>query len=162
MSIAEQKRTKQTAEALTSHLNRTLVSFKNAYLGDFVKWNISQIESQLAFVKENKTTVRTERDILHLSKYYEGKLENLNLLTLEFITDAAKNYELKLAKLVDSMIKHGIKTAFLRVQKISNTSKEFAFLISDKEIEIHARAVYCCGEINAPHYRFITTKRSLK
>ena len=91
----------------------------------------------------------------------EKKLSNRNILILEFISEADKNFESKLNSLISKLTEYQFSTQHLNIKKISNTNSEFSFLISNQEIEVEARVIFACGNINVPHYRFITTKRNL-
>ena len=87
----------------------------------------------------------------------------LNILRLKFINEANESYKTKFTNLVSKIIDSDFKVTFMKVEKIGTNAKpnEFSFLISNKEKEIHARVIYACGMIKAPHYRFIITERKI-
>lgn len=69
MSKAQEKRNKQLKQALTSHLNRVLIDFKNKYFDEYCKWNVNVIQYKLDQMPQQKPD-----DLL---KMYEGKdIEN--------------------------------------------------------------------------------------
>lgn len=101
-------------------------------------------------------------------KTFESKIKQLkyklsfgNLNDLEWIKEADENYITKFNKLVDKLVACRMDLYHLKVEAINGgTARDFGFLISDKKVEVHARVIYAQGEVNAPHYRFITTERS--
>jgi len=190
VSKAELKRRKQRRERI-SHLIRTnLIDFKDLYLKDYAEYKKRVIENEKAkweklldsktleeYNKEreerhnennrwrkfprsfNPTTLKTvEWEISKLEK----ELANPTLNTLKWLTEAHEGYEKKIEKVIDKVDKYEMSTRFMKIERISDSGSDFSFLISNDEIEVHARVIYACGEINAPHYRFIVTKRNKK
>ena len=90
------------------------------------------------------------------------ELATPTLNTLKWLTEAHEGYETKIEKVIDKVDKYEMSTRFMKIERIGDVGREFAFLISNEEMEVHARVIYACGEINAPHYRFIVTKRNKK
>lgn len=152
ISKAQEKRNKQNRSFVESAIKRSLIGFQDRYLGAYVNWNIFQIEMRLDKAKnEGRESV---------IKMISTKLERKNLLTLTFITEAKENYDIKLNKLVDKVCGFGMTHLGLRVKTVKTSGSELEFLISNNEMEVHARAIWVDGTIKAPHYRFITTKRN--
>ena len=156
MTKAQEKEQKELRSRLTALLNRTLVDFQDKYLGAYVSWNISQLERDLERAKKNAKTPNDE--------YYVAvratKLARKSLLTLEFITEAKVGYDQKFNKLVENLMKFEMRTAHMEVKQINSMGSELSFLIVNHEMEVHARAIFVNGDIKAPHYRFIVTKRN--
>lgn len=163
LSKAAQKRLDDTKIYFTNVLNNRLIDFKNKYLQDYSDWTIFNLEMRLAQIKDStpaatkyislSTAIQSKESGI---KMLEGKLSRKALIQLEAMTEANKSFNVRLENLVSKMIEFGMSTNFLKIEKISN---DFSFLISNNEMEIHARVIYACGAINCPHYRFITTKR---
>ena len=170
MTKAAIKREKQLRERLTNVLTTRLVDFKDMYLTSYVNWSIKSIELRVENLKETHgTTVvenfgsrKYERVLDNTSKIerLEKQLSNKMILTLEFINEANKGYNTKIGKLIDKLVQADISTRFLKIEKIGDVGSDFAFLVSDDKIEVHARVIFANGAINAPHFRFITTLRT--
>ena len=169
VSKAELKRIKDAKDSFTALLNRNLKDFKNLYLQSSVEFGIKMEEKAI----ENNIK-RIQNAELHSSSGFtsqEHKEESIRhvesrrrpemLMILEYINEANKSFNDKIETMVCKMIEAQITTRFLKLQKIGGgTSSEFGFLISDDKIELHARTIFACGEIKAPHFRFITTIRN--
>jgi hypothetical protein len=82
---------------------------------------------------------------------------------LKFINEAAENFNTKFNRLVDELVKHGVRSYPLTIEAISSgsTENDFNFLITHtttiKTVQVYARIIFAEGLINAPHYRFIIT-----
>jgi hypothetical protein len=111
----------------------------------------------------------------------------IECLKVEFYAEANRSYEAKLEKLVLKMATSGIdfdSIMGLNIDFVKDRGHEFEILVYPKtrirrwdgdvqltdeqmkqaEIDateqfFHARMIYACGEIKAPHFRFITTTR---
>jgi hypothetical protein len=111
----------------------------------------------------------------------------IECLKVEFYAEANRSYEAKLEKLVLKMATSGIDfdtIMGLNIDFVKDRGHEFEILVYPKtrirrwdgdvqltdeqmkqaEIDateqfFHARMIYACGEIKAPHFRFITTTR---
>jgi hypothetical protein len=167
ISKAQLKKEKEINTRLYSLVSSTIVDFKDSFLESFVDFRIKEIENNITRLQDKKinwTPTRYETTIPDFDTYIsrvEKKLSNKNILVLEFITEADKNFESKLNSLVSKLVEYKFTTRYLSVKKISNAGSEFSFLVSNQEIEVEARVIFACGDINVPHYRFITTKRNL-
>ena len=159
MSKAEEKRAKELRNSLLSLLNSKLVNFKEEYLTDSVKWNFRQLENGLNKAKKVYEESKTPNNAYYV-KMREDRLKLKTTLTLGFINEANEGYNLKIEKLIKKLIESKIETRFLKIEEVYNQVGAFEFLISDSKIEVHARVIFANGEINAPHFRFITTKRN--
>jgi hypothetical protein len=162
VSKAELKRIKDAKDCFTSLLNRNLTDFKNLYLKSSVEYGIkmekNSIENHIRMIQDSG---RTEQQKVEAMKYVESRRRPEMLMTLEFINEANKSFNDKIESMVCKMIEAQITRRFLKLEKISGgTPTEFAFLISDDKIELHARTIFACGHIKAPHFRFITTTRN--
>lgn len=171
MTKAELKRQKQTRETLTNILNRRLIDFKNDYLGDYVAWGVRQVELQLEDLKERHgkqipawkgSSKMITTDYSVSIKRTEEKLERSHLLTLELMEIANKGYQMKFERLIEKLVGFGFTPYKIKVETVADAGYKLTFLISNDEMEVHARVIYVCGSIKAPHYRFITTKRNKK
>jgi hypothetical protein len=105
------------------------------------------------FIKDNESKIaRIEA---------QKSLKSTN--TLKFITEAIENYNTKFTRLVSELVKHGVRSYPLTIEKISSgsTAYDFNFLITHattiKTVQVYARIIFAEGEFNAPHYRFIIT-----
>jgi len=90
------------------------------------------------------------------------KLQYSAINQLNWLTEAHEGYEKKIEKVIDKVDKYEMSTRFMKIERINNAGSDFSFLISNDDMEVHARVIYACGAINAPHYRFIVTKRNKK
>ena len=169
MTKAQIKRLEQARKALVNQLNIQLVDFKERFLSSYVQWKFAELESELK--KEIKrqaewTDAQTRKwnwkpnfpaNIARLEK----NISQTYSRTLEFITEASENYNLKFERLVAAMIQAGIVNDSFRVEKIKNATEfDFSFLVTAGQLQVFARIIFACGEINAPHYRFIITKNT--
>lgn len=166
MTKAQTKRLEQTRKALVIRLNHQLVDFKETFLASYVKWKFSELESQLNKAKKDHLEWNSKKHFSRESYAFqiatlEKKISRTYIRTLEFITEASENYNLKFDRLVEAMIQAGIENDRFTVHQIKDgTSHDFSFLVSFGQLQVYARIIFACGEINAPHYRFIITKNS--
>ena len=158
--------TKFLENRLKSLLNKGLQSFKDMYFGKYVAWNVAGIESDLEFKTKNNGKMQQigskffTRDYTASIEKLKNRLELNNLLMHEFITAANENYQIKFDRLLSKLMQYEMDTRFLKIENIRFSGSELEFLISNNDMEIHARAIFVHGAIKAPHYRFITTKRN--
>ena len=171
MTKAEIKRQTGLRNSLTSLLTRTLIDFQDRCLGASVKWGIKTIEVELKQLKEEHGRKKESRmwgdristtviDNSYSIKKLEERLSRKNILTLGFISDAKKNYDDKFDRLVEKLVSYNIDTRHLKVEQICSQRNELSFLITNDEVEVHARLIFVDGVLVAPHYRFITTIRN--
>ena len=169
MTKAQIKRLEQARKALVNQLNIQMVDFKERFLSSYVKWKFAELESQL----KQEIKAQSEWTDAETIKWnwkpnfpeniarLEKKISQTYSRTLEFITEASENYNLKFDRLVEAMIKAGIENDKFTVQKIKDATEfDFSFLVSFGQLQVFARIIFACGEINAPHYRFIITKNN--
>jgi len=167
------------ANALRFHLKllveKQLINFQDEYLGMYVSWSIGKMQRELADNIEKNGTEYEGRDyngkVVKRVYNYDGAIKRLetelsrkNMLTYEFINTAKNGYTAKFNKLLDKLVGFGFEADNyknqVRVDFISNIGHEFEFMVYNNDMEVHARVILAQGEINAPHYRFITTKRN--
>lgn len=153
ISKAEEKRNKQAKEQLTYSLNRELLNFKEMYLESYVNYRMKEIDLSIKRGEENG----------YNNNHLINKKARKFSCYLEFLNEGNEGYNFKFERLIETLVECGIKAHPLRIEKInSGTPYDFEFLISHNNILVHARVIFACGEINAPHYRFIITKRENK
>lgn len=172
VSKAELKRIKDAKDSFTALLNRNLKDFKNLYLQSSVEFGIKMeekgIENCIKRIQDSEMKNTYGMPSFNAEEAKEQSIRNVEsrrrpemLMILEYINEANKSFNDKIETMVCKMIEAQITTRFLKLQKIGGgTSSEFGFLISDDKIELHARTIFACGEIKAPHFRFITTIRN--
>jgi hypothetical protein len=161
MTKQQEKDYKNAFQAVESNLRIKLLDFQDRYFGAYVEWNINQIENSLLHA-EKQARILPSANNNYFVERLKTRLSRKNLLTNEYISEANKGYNQKLEKLTKVLVDYGIGTRFLKVEKIRSAGGEFAFLVTNGEVEVHARAIFVNGDIKAPHYRFITTKRMIK
>jgi hypothetical protein len=173
---AEALRIKQATETLTNLLNAKLIDFRERFLKSYVEYRFNEIKREISGLKKEKFDITKYKQAHHApteERFYSSiaskviQLENELLLhysnTLKFITEANENYNTKFVRLVNELVKHGVRSYPLTIEKISSGSTEydFNFLITHsttiKTVQVYARIIFAEGEINAPHYRFIIT-----
>lgn len=143
---------------LSNSLNRRLIDFKNLYLQSSVDHNLRNINSRLNQLK--KVIAPTPNDLFAIEQL-EKRIDRSALESLPILVEADKSFNLKLSNLVSKCIEFGIESRFMKIEKIgSGSMNDFSILISDSKIEIHARFIFVYGDIQSPHFRFITTKRN--
>jgi len=154
---AEIKRLNDLKSQLMNTLDRRLNEFKNHYLQSSVDW---EIKKKHATIKRLEKIESPTSNDLHAIENVKIQLERSALLALPIMVAANKSFEVKLENLVDKCIQYGIESRFMKVEKIGGgTNFDFSVLISDSIIEIHARFIFVVGDVQCPHFRFITTKR---
>ncbi len=171
---AEQKRIKQAIETLTHKLTFELVDFKERFLTSYVNYCFAQFDMEINHIKKlvynkekNGQYGYTEEAFNKDNNSKIARIEAQKALkstnTLKFITEANENYNTKFTRLVNELVKHGVRSYPLTIEKISSgsTAHDFNFLITHsttiKTVQVYARIIFAEGEINAPHYRFIIT-----
>ena len=161
LSKAAQKRMKDARQSLVNVLNRTLVNFKNDYLGSYTAWCEFRREQDVA-----DAILRNEKDPTPNNEYYikraKEALELKNLNLHRDITDAMDGYNSKFERMVDKLMEANFESWRTEVKEVRNMGRDLEFLIINGETECHARVIFVNGAIKAPHYRFITTVRNQK
>lgn len=167
---AEEKRIKQATETLTHRLTYELTDFKERFLASYVNYRFAEFDHQIKHIKSLVYNVEkngrygyTLEAFNKNNDYKIAQLEKEKALkftnTLKFINEANENFNTKFNRLVSELVKHGVCSYPLTINKISNgsTAHDFNFLITHNEIQVYARIIFAEGQINAPHYRFIIT-----
>jgi hypothetical protein len=153
LSKAQELKNKQAKDQLTFSLNKELASFKELYLESFVNYRMKEIDENIKKYSEKGYMFS------HLVLQRERKFTSY----LEFLNEANKSYLIKFERLIESLVNYGIMAYPLSIERINGgTDFDFGFLISHNNVVVHARFIFACGMINAPHYRFIITKRENK
>lgn len=181
ISKAQQLRDKQLRQAVSSKITNNLMDFQDMYLADYAAFQTMllqrAIDKQTFLLNPKALAIHNEngrKDAMHMGRrFYETTMDNVNgrlamaerqilypaIRTMRYFNEAKENYDTKINKVIDSVCKHMNDIRFLKIERVSDAGHEFSFLISNNDVEVHARVIYACGEINAPHYRFIVTKR---
>ncbi len=150
---AEEKRNKQAKEQLTYSLNRELLNFKEMYLESYVNYRMKEIDLSIKRGEENG----------YNNNHLIAKKARKFSCYLEFLNEGNEGYNIKFERLIETLVQYGIKAYPLQIERInSGTPYDFEFMITHSNIVVHARVILACGMINAPHYRFIITKRENK
>lgn len=167
------KRDETLKKYLTIKLNNLLLDFKNDYLNDYYQFNVNSLEAikMDALTKideaEKNTSLPSYRiDTLIQSLNY--KITKINkiltrkaLMQLDTFNEANESFNKKLNNLIDKLVSENISQRHMKLEKVSHgNANDFSIFISDDKMEIESRFIYANGEIKAPHYRFITTKRT--
>ncbi len=153
LSKAQEKRNKQAKAQLEFTLNNELKSFKEMYLESFVNYRM----------KEMDISIKRNEDKGYSTKSLVEKKARKFSCYLEFLNEGNEGYNIKFSRLIETLIEYGIMAYPLEIKRInSGTPYDFEFLISHNTTIVHARVILACGMINAPHYRFIITKREIK
>lgn len=88
------------------------------------------------------------------------RLEKGSLLLFEFMKEADEAYKRRFDNLIEKAMCVDFNVNRVDVKQVgSGTFSEFSILLTDGTTELHARVIFACGMIKAPHYRFITTTR---
>lgn len=133
-----------THKQLKERFPRVVLSSPNTRRGETEDSVISNHDISNIFYKVNKA---------------RSKMKIESLTRFDFMQEASQGYAIKFDNLINKMVDYEFSTGNLRVEKVSDAGNELAFLITNNERTIHARAIFINGSINAPHYRFITTER---
>jgi hypothetical protein len=170
------KTTKQKIESTARILNRELLDFHDRYVHDYYVWSIGKIDKELELLKNQNGQTYDYKDPWgemiqgiynhdHKIKQLEFTLSRKALTTLQFMDEAEQNYWKKFTNLIGKLNNFSFVVGYgTKVERINGaTPDEFSFLITNnyQDLEIHARFIYACGMVNAPHYRFIVTQRHL-
>ena len=162
LTKAQESRIKASKERFTWVLNANLKDFKALYLKSSIDFNLAMEQKQHdALINRIKETSANEVDANTRIAIVNRRRDPEMLQVLEYINEANKSFNAKIDSMVEKMIQANIGLAHLRFHHVSGgTPSEFSFLISDEKIELHARTIFACGMIKAPHFRFITTIRN--
>ena len=188
MSITktEIKRIERDTRDISFKLEMYLQEFKNTYLSDFVNFRRSELQAKFDYNNNLATNPKALEEFNQLglknsirpqwfspldhssfeikAKRIKKQLDLSSLRQLDWLNEADKNYKIKFNKLVSRLVEYKVSAYRMKLVFIDdNNNKEFSFMITDHlERVIHARVIYACGMIKAPHYRFIVTERKTK
>lgn len=184
MTKAEIKRIEKDTRDISFRLERKLAEFKNTYLADFIAFKQSKLQEEFDYnfkLATNEEELRKDNELRKKThgiwyqefshEYFQKKADRLKkqldlstLNELEWINEADKNYKAKFDKLVSRLVNHKVNSYRMKIEFVADQDiREFSFMITDdSDRVIHARVIYACGEIKAPHYRFIVTERKAK
>ena len=167
MTKAQLKQEKRNVEIVTSLLNRKLGGFYEKYLTKYVVWKREELITRKNYL-EARTGKLIDPEKPLRGKYndeqaiglIETKLSRSATLAFEVMKEADASYRAKIDRVANKLVKEGINFLGLRLEMLKDVGMDFEFLISDDNMEVHARVIFANGEIKAPHFRFITTKRN--
>ena len=169
ISKAEQIRIKQATSFIDYNLRNKLTQFENDYLEHFGKWEIEKLQNEIknlqskneeiAEKKERHWETNIKNNEFRIQKI-EEKLKLDTLIKFQAYNLAKDNYDKKVNNIVNLLVKEGFSHLHFRIEQISKCGAELEFLISNNVKEVHARLIFVNGEIQSPHFRFITTVRA--
>jgi len=164
------------------------MGFKDQYLKDFAKYQEFQLQQKVDFYQGmiddpiNLEKYNERNRQLYMSKRHanarwftpvtaedikKGKLAfakrqmaNPTIRLMGYLNEANQGFETKIQRVIEKVFHYRPDTRFLKVEDIRNIGSEFSFLITNEDMEIHARVIYVNGVLVCPHYRFIITKRN--
>ena len=165
---SEEKRIKDATASITNLLNSKLIDFKERFLTNYVNYRFNEFDTQIKRyqkevcgpdrLKYGYTIEKFNEDIAYKIALVEKQKALTSTNTLKFITEANENYKIKFTRLVDELVKHGIRSYPLTIERMGNATQfDFSFLITHQTVQVYARIILAEGEVNAPHYRFIIT-----
>tara|TARA_R110000868_G_scaffold406966_1_gene687808 strand:- start:8 stop:514 length:507 start_codon:yes stop_codon:yes gene_type:complete len=162
ISKAEAQRRKDAFNTLHSRINMKMTDFREMYYQAHVNYEMNQLKNRLKACQESTEEIFRGTKRTSLIAMIEDQIERKQTLSFRVLNEANESFEAKLNKVVQKCVDFGINNYMnMKVERLaSESSSEFSFLISNYEIEVHARVIYANGEINVPHFRFITTKRN--
>tara|TARA_R110000851_G_scaffold108617_1_gene230070 strand:- start:40026 stop:40595 length:570 start_codon:yes stop_codon:yes gene_type:complete len=183
ISKAQQKRDKDLNDRISSLIRRTLKDFKNNYLNDFAKFQEYQLQKKVDFyqgmVEDPKRLENYNNELRSLSSrtkwfkpitaeqiqkgklsFAKHKMEFPTIRLMNYLVEANQGFETKIDRVVEKVFQYRPDSSRLRIEDVRNIGSEFSFLITNDEMEIHARVIYVNGVVVCPHYRFIVTKRN--
>lgn len=182
ISKAQLKRDKDLYNRIDSLIRGNLMDFKDMYLSDYVQYMETNLKKEVSKYQEliespdklkernilKKAATRrnewlspdTIEDIKHYLKSAERNMLFPSIRLRAYLNDAHENFEKKIFKVIEKVCNYSPDTRFLKIERIGDAGHAFSFLISNNDINIHARVIYAQGSVNAPHYRFIITKRN--
>tara|TARA_R110000796_G_scaffold59008_8_gene135973 strand:- start:34 stop:570 length:537 start_codon:yes stop_codon:yes gene_type:complete len=177
MSKAQELRNKQLRNTLTANVSRLLIDFKNQYLTDYRNFHFGQevkvkaqaerlladpeALQQYAGDRKYRQVEMCKRDLLQRILRINTLLDRTALFDLEKYNEANTSFQTKFDNLINKLVHEEMDTRMLRVEKVGGgTFNKFSILISNDDVEVEARFIYAQGLTNAPHYRFIITKRT--
>jgi uncharacterized membrane protein len=166
---AAEKQHKTNVEIVTRLLHRKLQGFREQYLNKYVAWERERLIAKKNTLIETdgkpydtKRPLRGVRNNQDAIGRIETKLTRQSILALEVMKEADSNFNTKIDKVAEKVVKGGLSYLGLRLEMINDIGMDLEFLIHDDNSEVHARVIFANGEIKAPHFRFITTKRKRK
>jgi hypothetical protein len=183
ISKAQQKRDQDLKNEISSLIRRTLKDFKNSYLNDFAKFQEYQLQKDVDMyqgliddpekllnynfkIQKNSKNPRyaQHHTIESLTKYSLSNAKQRMLFPtirlMNYLNEANENFETKIERVIEKVFQYRPDSSRIQIEDIRNIGSEFSFLITNGEMEIHARVIYVNGVIVCPHYRFIVTKRN--
>lgn len=169
LSKAEQNRIKQATLYIDFNLRKKLEEFENNYIEHSGNWAIKKLEIEIENLKKQNVKIAEKKE-----RYYQTYISNNNfriellekklklntLIKMEAFNLAKENYDKKVNNIVALLVAEGFSHLHFRIEQISKCGAELEFLISNNVKEVHARLIFVNGEIQSPHFRFITTVRA--
>jgi len=167
MSKAQEKQEKRNVEIVTALLNRKLVDFKEEYFNKYIAWAMSDLENKRAHLVKVDGQVIDPMHPLRGSyntkaqvEAIDVKLSRPSLISFTAMKEADSSYKTKIDRVAKKIVDAGMSYLGLRLEMLSDVGGAFEFLVSDDNMEVHARVIFANGMIKAPHFRFITTVRN--
>lgn len=170
ISKAQQTRDRQNTEYINSDIRRKLAAFENEYLNSAVAFEFGSRKAAIRHLedlieqfptriitKENKYA--TVRDYQHRIDRIKHELQFDATITMKALVDSKKSYDLKVDKLVETLVTEGFGYSKYKVEEIKSRTSRLEFLISKDDKEVHARLIWVDAVEKTPHFRFITTTR---
>lgn len=144
-----------------------LKDFYKTYISSVMDWASKQFDKNLKAYRSFQELSNNCDDITKIKgykKYLKLKSFFIRFKTKDnFIDDVRKTTENKYTATINDLAKR-IRTKKLNhknitVKRVEDDPKLFEMLITDGEITMHARSIWCAeySDIVTPHYRFIIT-----
>lgn len=174
ISKAQLRRDKSLLDRITTLINSNLRDFQDLYLKDYADFKMDQLKSEVNFYRtliEDPERLRIwnigkkriyDKDQIEYN-FLRPALYNMKYPTIRmmgFLNEAKENFDTKVKRVIETVFQYRPNINNLRIEKIGDVGHKFSFLISDEDMEIHARVIYVNGVVVCPHYRFIVTKRN--
>ena len=158
MTKAETKRIADNTRFINAQLVRVTAQMKNDYLEAVGNWAVAAIELKLDRVLKDELTTRGLTKEQH-AKSLTQQLTKKTMLSLNAMKEEEINFDGKIENVAAKMVKFGLTNVHFKVQEIKAKMGEIEFIAHNDDFQVHARAIFVNGDIKAPHYRFITTKK---
>ena len=161
MTKAEQKRIADATSFIHANLKRVSAQMKNNLLEAVGDWAVSSIELKLnqVITGERKANGCTKESLIEM---IEKQLTKKTTISFEAMKEEEKNFDSKIENVASKMVSFGLTNVHFRIQELKAKHGTFEFLANNDKFEVYARAIWVEGDIKAPHFRFITTKREFK
>lgn len=145
----------ETKDLFANYLVQLDLYYRNQY-ENFIKWTETEIVEVFGTRSiYSGVKIRSKQSERFAEKVRKIKRQGVESYVSDNIINAKANYESATEKLAYTIIKKGINVKNMKATSVSLKVGQLQTIFTDGIQSVKAQTIYACGEVNAPHYRYL-------